>query len=111
MHSAKFAGARQFQCEPDCLVGHPQDAVLDRHSQCCASGAVDACGECDGPAKLLDVELRCCGSDALDAAGYCCASGLVDECGVCDGQSTSCALHVIIDVQVHHCYSISVQYY
>ncbi len=77
-----------------------QGATLDRHSRCCNSGRVDACGECDGPALLVDVENRCCASGALDAAGYCCASGALDECGVCDGDASSCALHGVADVQV-----------
>lgn len=77
-----------------------QGAVLDRHSRCCLSGHLDACGECDGGAKAVDVENGCCSSGALDGAGFCCASGRLDECGVCDGDSSSCALHAVADVQV-----------
>lgn len=77
-----------------------QGAVLDRHSTCCTSGNVDACGTCDGPAKAVDVQNTCCSSGVDDGDGYCCQSGLLDECGVCDGQSTACALHAVVDVQV-----------
>lgn len=79
---------------------HLQGAVLDRHSACCTSGVVDACGECHGPAKAVDVQNACCTSGVLDGDGYCCASGLLDECGVCDGQSRACALRAVVDVQV-----------
>ena len=81
-------------------MGHAQGAALDRHSQCCASGRLDACGTCDGPALLVDATPACCASGVLDAGGLCCASGAVDECGVCDGQSGSCALHTTVDLQV-----------
>ena len=77
-----------------------QGAALDRHSTCCASGKLDACGACDGPAKAVDVQNVCCASGVLDGNGYCCQSGLLDECGVCDGQSTACALRAVVDVQV-----------
>ena len=77
-----------------------QGAVLDRHSTCCTSGKLDACGACDGPAQAVDVQNVCCSSGVLDGDGYCCQSGLLDECGVCDGQSTACALRAVVDVQV-----------
>ena len=81
-----------------------QGAVLDRHSACCASGILDACGACGGPARAVDVQNVCCSSGQLDGDGYCCQSGLVDECGVCDGQSTACRLLAVLDVQVSvHC--------
>lgn len=82
------------------IAGGLQGAALDRHSACCTSGKVDACGVCDGPAKAVDVQGACCSSGVLDGDGYCCASGLLDECGVCDGQSTACALRAVFDVQV-----------
>ena len=28
-------------------------------------------------------------------------SGFLDECGVCDGNSTSCDLHMVLDVKVN----------
>ena len=74
--------------------------MLDRHSTCCTSGRLDACGACDGPARAVDVQNACCSSGVLDGDGYCCQSGLLDECGVCDGQSTACALRAVVDVQV-----------
>ncbi|KAK9836307.1 hypothetical protein WJX81_004003 [Elliptochloris bilobata] len=74
-------------------------ATLDRRAECCASGVLDACGDCDGPAKTVDAQGVCCASNTLDAGGFCCASGLLDECGVCDGSSTSCALHMVLDIK------------
>lgn len=60
------------------------EGVLDAQGECCASGVLDACGVCDGPAKLVDVRGVCCEA-VLDAAGVCCESGNLDACGVCDG--------------------------
>ncbi len=49
-----------------------QGATLDRRAECCASGVLDACGDCDGPAKTVDVQGACCSSKTLDAGGFCC---------------------------------------
>ena len=43
------------------LHQHPTDlqgATLDRNAECCTSGNIDACGACDGKAKLVDAENR-----------------------------------------------------
>jgi hypothetical protein len=49
-----------------------QGATLDRRAECCASGLLDACGDCDGPARAVDAQGACCPSAALDAGGFCC---------------------------------------
>lgn len=33
-----------------------QGAITDRNASCCTSGRLDACGQCDGPAKAVDVQ-------------------------------------------------------
>ena len=120
LSSAHFNKMKASQCTPCCFghlgeerdltirqcgerAAHPcarQGTALDAHAQCCASGRLDACGACDGPALLSDATAACCASGVLDAGGLCCASGAVDECGVCDGQSGSCGLHATLDLQV-----------
>ena len=72
-----------------CCPTHEGVAKLDGDGVCCYSGAVDACGRCDGLARAVDVVGRCC-EGALDAGGFCCASGTFDACGACDGDGTSC---------------------
>lgn len=42
----------------------------------------------------------CC-TTLLDQAGRCCASGTLDECGVCDGDSTSCAMHIALQLALN----------
>ena len=72
-----------------CCPTHGRRARLDGDGVCCYSGAVDACGRCDGLARAVDVTGRCC-EGALDAGGFCCASGTFDACGACDGDGSSC---------------------
>ena len=72
-----------------CCPTHEGVARLDGDGVCCYSGAVDACGRCDGLARAVDVTGRCC-EGALDAGGFCCASGTFDACGACDGDGSSC---------------------
>ena len=74
-----------------CCPTHLPDApaVIDGDGNCCYSGKVDACGECDGAARTVDVRGECC-PGKLDAGGFCCASGVFDACGVCEGDGTTC---------------------
>ena len=74
-----------------CCPTHLPDApaVIDGDGNCCYSGKVDACGECDGAARTVDVRGECC-PGKLDAGGLCCASGVFDACGVCEGDGTTC---------------------
>lgn len=44
-----------------------QGAVIDGHGECCAGGAVDACGACGGSALLVDANYFCCNSGVLDS--------------------------------------------
>lgn len=65
--------------------------MVDRDGECCESGALDACGVCDGDAVVVDLAGACCSSGVLDARGWCCEAGLaVDECGVCGGDGSGC---------------------
>lgn len=57
---------------------------LDAYGRCCPTGLLDACGRCNGPARVVSATGECCNTQ-LDAAGNCCHSGNVDACGVCDG--------------------------
>ena len=72
-----------------CCPTHEGVARLDGDGVCCYSGAVDACGRCDGLARAVDVTGRCC-EGALGAGGFCCASGTFDACGACGGDGSSC---------------------
>ncbi len=72
----------------ECCAGTGSGAapVLDKDGLCCASGTLNRCGVCDGPAAaVFSADLSCCVSGVLDAEGVCCASGDVDSFGVCDG--------------------------
>ena len=60
---------------------------------------MDACGECGGSGKSVDVFGRCCTAEQ-DAQGVCCASGKVDTCGVCDGDGSTCGLTSTLVLQV-----------
>ena len=59
-----------------CCPTHLPDApaVIDGDGNCCYSGKVDACGECDGAARTVDVRGECC-PGKLDAGGFCCGCG------------------------------------
>jgi hypothetical protein len=71
-------------CAP--VVGSAAAPALDIDGGCCASGVVNRCGVCDGPAAAaIAVTGTCCTNGVLDADGLCCASGVVDSLGVCDG--------------------------
>ena len=61
---------------------------LSRDDKCCHH--VDACGNCDGKGKYVDINGLCCDS-YLDAGSVCC-NELLDECGVCGGDSSSCKI-------------------
>ena len=74
-------------CCPTHLPDTP--AVIDGDGNCCYSGKVDACGECDGEARTVDVRGECC-PGKLDAGGFCCATGVFDACGVCEGDGSTC---------------------
>ena len=55
----------------ECCVG-----VLAANGSCCASGILNACGECDGPVTaVVSVIGQCCALGVLDASGLCCGSG------------------------------------
>ena len=70
----------------------PRGSVVDKDGACCESGRLDACGVCDGTAKVVDMLGRCC-SHELAADGLCCREG-VDECGVCGGLGTTCGMNM-----------------
>ncbi len=76
----------------ECCAGNGSGTApaLDKDGQCCASGTLNRCGVCDGPAAaVFSADLTCCVSGVLDAEGVCCASGNVDSFGVCDGGDAS----------------------
>lgn len=76
-------------------------AAIDAQGSCCESGALDACGVCDGDATAFSVTGECCGPSAapeLDGAGLCCDAGFVDACGVCGGDGRSCAISMTLVV-------------
>ena len=81
-------------CESKVISGNltccPARSALDKDGNCCTSGRVDACGNCDGKGKSIDILGQCCEGD-LAADGFCC-SKKVDECGVCGGMGTTCGL-------------------
>ena len=72
-------------------------ALLDSAGGCCESGALDACGVCDGTALYTDAHGICC-PGKLDAKGACC-TGTVDDCGVCNG-SDECKVVVVAKMPV-----------
>jgi hypothetical protein len=49
----------------------PAGPLVDRSGQCCDNAVLDACGVCNGTAKVIDVLNRCC-NGTLDALGMCC---------------------------------------
>ena len=64
--------------------------TLNGTGACCASGVVNKCGVCDGPAEaVLDIHGACCSAGVLDEMGKCCEhSNGLDSCGVCGGADT-----------------------
>jgi hypothetical protein len=76
-----------------CVASGSLAPTVDRTGACCPSGRLDACGVCDGSAKLVDSSGKCCSSGVTDGAGVCC-DGTLDSCGVCNGDDHSCAIAV-----------------
>jgi hypothetical protein len=75
--------------------------VLDINGDCCASGTLNACGECDGDTRaVVSWTGSCCRAGVTDAEGVCCDSGAVDAFGVCDGDDSSGSAAVTIVLRV-----------
>lgn len=76
-----------------CCSGNKPALASD--GTCCDSDQLDACGECSGSAKIVDLLGRCC-DGVLGEDGLCCVSGILDSCGVCDGDGSSCNVEVTL---------------
>ncbi|XP_073391218.1 uncharacterized protein [Physcomitrium patens] len=83
-------------------------AAITSDGLCCEEGILDACGQCNGLAKFVDSQHKCCNT-IRDEKGICCQSGVLDECHICDGDGITCATNVTMSLSFDSNLTISNQ--